>query len=577
MTEVTDISKANCDQAHTDGTSSLASGGAQGAVLVFSPGANPNEVAPEWRGVYSPEALDFVTQLVTRFEGERRSLLLARIQRQQEIDQGKLPDFRPETREIREREWKVRPAPADLQDRRVEITGPATRKMVINALNSGAKVYMADLEDSHSPTWLGTLDAQRNLADSVRRKIDFVSPEGKRYALNPRVAVLKIRPRGWHLPEKHIQWQGAPISGALFDFGIAFFNNAKEQCQRGTAPYFYLPKIEWYEEAALWRKIFEYAEDTFKLPRGTIRATVLIETLTAAFQMHEILWELKDHIVGLNCGRWDYIFSTIKKLSAHPQFVLPDRSQVTMTVPFLKNYSELLVQTCHRRGAHAMGGMAAFIPIKDDPKANETAIERVRQDKLREVRAGHDGTWVAHPGLVPIAMSVFNEGMPGPNQLNNLRPDVKVSGAGLLDLCQGDVTEAGARTNIRVALLYLESWLRGSGCVPIDHLMEDAATAEISRAQLWQWLLRKVKLSDGRAFDQGLYTRWVEEELARIKKEENVIDTGDGQGARTSGDALATARVTASTLNRAREILDRLVTQARFEEFLTLPAYEQID
>jgi malate synthase len=378
-------------------------------------------------------------------------------------------------------------------------------------------------------------------------------------------------------PRKHIQWQGAPISGALFDFGIAFFNNAKEQCQRGTAPYFYLPKIEWYEEAALWRKIFEYAEDTFKLPRGTIRATVLIETLTAAFQMHEILWELKDHIVGLNCGRWDYIFSTIKKLSAHPQFVLPDRSQVTMTVPFLKNYSELLVQTCHRRGAHAMGGMAAFIPIKDDPKANETAIERVRQDKLREVRAGHDGTWVAHPGLVPIAMSVFNEGMPGPNQLNNLRPDVKVSGAGLLDLCQGDVTEAGARTNIRVALLYLESWLRGSGCVPIDHLMEDAATAEISRAQLWQWLLRKVKLSDGRAFDQGLYTRWVEEELARIKKEENVIDTGDGQGARTSGDALATARVTASTLNRAREILDRLVTQARFEEFLTLPAYEQID
>src|SRR5512146_2179943 len=402
--------------------------------------------------VLTPAALAFVARLARVFEDRRRELLAARTARQRRILDGERPDFLPDTRDIRERDWTVAPIPADLMDRRVEITGPVDRKMIINALNSGARVYMADFEDSHSPTWAATLEGQANLMDAVRRTISYRSPEGKSYALGDSLATLMVRPRGWHLDEKHVRIDGRPVSGSLFDFGLFFFHNAAEQIRRGTGPYFYLPKMESHLEARLWNDVFLAAQDALGMPRGTIKATVLIETILAAFEMDEILYELREHSAGLNCGRWDYIFSFIKKFSKYPQFVLPDRAQVTMTTHFLRSYSKLLIKTCHRRGAFAMGGMAPQIPIKNDPQANEAALAKVRADKEREVTDGHDGTWVAHPGLVPVALEVFDRIMPAPNQIDRKRPDVDVGAADLLVIPNGTITEAGVRTNISVGI-----------------------------------------------------------------------------------------------------------------------------
>ena len=470
------------------------------------------QLSPEFASILTPEALSFVVDLHEKFNDRRQVLLLAREKTQKAIDRGTFPDFLASTESIRRANWKVAPIPADLMDRRVEITGPPDRKMVINALNSGAKVFMADLEDSHAPTWAGTLQGQVNLYDAVRKQIRFVSPEGKSYELNPITATLVVRPRGWHMVEKKVLLNGKPLSASLFDFGLYLFHNATELLRRGTGPYFYLPKLESHHEARLWNDVFLYAQERLDLPKSTIRATVLIETILAAFEMDEILYELKDHCVGLNCGRWDYIFSYIKKFRNHPEFVLPDRAQVTMNQPFLKSYYQLLIQTCHRRGAFAMGGMAAQIPIKNDAQANQIAMDKVRADKEREVNAGHDGTWVAHPGLVGLAKEIFDSKMPGPNQLANLREDVRVSGRDLLEVPQGEITEAGLRNNISVGLQYLESWLRGSGCVPIFNLMEDAATAEISRAQIWQWIRHpKGVLSDGRRVSPALFSQFLEE------------------------------------------------------------------
>src|SRR5580765_358599 len=467
--------------------------------------------------ILNPAARSFLTDLARNFEKRRHELLARRRVRQQEIDAGQLPDFLPETAQIRQGDWKVAPIPKDLLDRRVEITGPVERKMIINALNSGANVFMADFEDSNSPTWQNNIEGQANLRDAVRRTISFVSPEGKRYALNATVATLLVRPRGWHLDERHFQVDGKPISGSLFDFGLYFFHNAEELIRRGTGPYFYLPKMESHLEARLWNDVFNFAQDRLGIPRGTIRATVLIETILAAFEMDEILFELRDHSAGLNCGRWDYIFSFIKKFRNRPDFVLPDRSTLTMDKHFLKSYVELLIHTCHRRGIHAMGGMAAQIPIKNDPAANDQAIEKVRQDKLREVRAGHDGTWVAHPGLVPIAKKIFDEHMKEPNQIGRPLKDVRSTPEDLLAVTQGKITEQGLKWNIDVGLQYLESWLRGNGCVPIYNLMEDAATAEISRAQVWQWLRHQAKLTDGRVITRELVVATLKEELEKLK------------------------------------------------------------
>jgi malate synthase len=443
---------------------------------------------PGFAEILTDEARAFLTTLARACEPRRQELLARRADRQRRLDAGERPDFLPETRAVREAEWTVAPIPIDLSDRRVEITGPVDRKMIINALNSGARVYMADFEDSNAPTWRNNLEGQLNLRDAVRGTIAFTSPEGKRYALGARTATLMVRPRGWHLDERHVTVDGRPISASLFDFGLFFFHNAAALVAEGSGPYFYLPKLESHLEARLWNDAFNLAQDELGIPRGTIRATVLIETILAAFEMDEILYELKDHSAGLNCGRWDYIFSFIKKFRRHPDCVLPDRARVTMDRHFLKSYVDLLIRTCHRRGIHAMGGMAAQIPIKNDPAANEAALEKVRQDKLREVRAGHDGTWVAHPGLVPIAQQVFDAAMPGPNQLHVTRDDVRVSAGDLLAVPDGDITEGGLRTNVDVGIQYLESWLRGLGCVPIYNLMEDAATAEISRTQVWQWV-----------------------------------------------------------------------------------------
>src|SRR3989441_6511819 len=415
-----------------------------------------------------------------------------------------MPDFLSATRSVRDSEWRVAPAPKDLQDRRVEITGPTDRKMLINALNSGARVFMADFEDANAPTWSNLVEGQVNLIDAIERRIGFTSPEGKEYRLNDRVATLVVRPRGWHLDERHVEVGGTPVSGSLLDFGLYFFHNAERLLTKGSGPYFYLPKLESHLEARLWNDVFNFAQDELGLPRGTIRATVLIETILAAFEMDEILYELKDHSAGLNCGRWDYIFSFIKKFRNRPDFVLPNRAQVTMDRPFLNSYVQLLIKTCHRRGIHAMGGMAAQIPIKNDPAANEKALDKVRQDKLREVKAGHDGTWVAHPGLVPIAKAIFDEYMKTPNQIHVKREEVSVSAKDLLAVPTGEITEAGLRLNINVGLQYLEAWLRGNGCVPIYNLMEDAATAEISRAQVWQWVRHKARLADGRVIGKEL-------------------------------------------------------------------------
>jgi malate synthase len=509
--------------------------------------ATPNDVQTQ---ILTPEATRFLTQLARRFESRRRELLERRQIRQREINGGTLPGFLAETAPIREAEWKVAPIPKDLLDRRVEITGPVDRKMIINALNSGASVFMADFEDSNSPTWMNNLEGQVNLRDAIDGTISFVSPEGKRYQLNERVATLLVRPRGWHLVEKHLLVDGKPISGSLFDFGLYFFHNAQRLMRKGAGPYFYLPKMESHLEARLWNDVFCFAQDELDIPRGTIRATVLIETILAAFEMDEILYELRDHSSGLNCGRWDYIFSFIKKFRNRLDFVLPDRSTLTMEKHFLKSYVELLIQTCHRRGIHAMGGMAAQIPIKNDSAANEKAIEKVRQDKLREVTAGHDGTWVAHPGLVPIAKEVFDTHMKEPNQINRRRDDVKVKAKDLLEVTEGKITEEGLRWNIDVGLQYLESWLRGSGCVPIYNLMEDAATAEICRSQVWQWVKHGAHLSDGRPVTQEIVSQTIAEQKNKLK-----------------GGRLA----------EAAEIFERMMTSADFAEFLTLVAYDYID
>ena len=454
--------------------------------------ATRNEIETE---ILTPEASRFLTRMAREFEPRRRELLERRRDRQMAIDRGALPGFLPETAYIRESEWAVAPIPRDLRDRRVEITGPVERKMIINALNSGASVFMADFEDSNSPTWTNNLEGQANLRDAVDGTISYLSPEGKRYQLNDRVATLLVRPRAWHLDERHFLVDGEPISGSLFDFGLYLFHNAQPLIHKGTGPYFYLPKLESHLEARLWNDVFCFAQDELGIPRGTIRATVLIETILAAFEMDEILYELREHSSGLNCGRWDYIFSFIKKFRNRPDFVLPDRSTLTMEKHFLKSYVELLIQTCHRRGIHAMGGMAAQIPIKNNPAANEKALEKVRQDKLREVTAGHDGTWVAHPGLVQIAKEVFDQHMKEPNQIGRCREDVHVNASDLLAVTEGKITEEGLRWNIDVGLQYLESWLRGSGCVPIYNLMEDAATAEICRSQVWQWIKHGASLA----------------------------------------------------------------------------------
>jgi malate synthase len=501
--------------------------------------------------ILSPEARTFLTDLARKFEPRRQELLAQRRARQQEIDAGEMPDFLPETAEIRKAEWKVAPIPADLMDRRVEITGPVDRKMIINALNSGANVFMADFEDSHSPTWLNNLEGQANLVDAVRRRITYTSPEGKRYQLNPQIATLLVRPRGWHLDEKHFKVDGKSISGSLFDFGLFFFHNAKDLIRRGTGPYFYLPKLESHQEARLWNDVFNFAQDRVGIARGTSRATVLIETILAAFEMDEILYELKDHSSGLNCGRWDYIFSYIKKFRNRPDFVLPDRSTVTMEKHFLKSYVDLLINICHRRGIHAMGGMAAQIPIKNDPEANEKALEKVRQDKLREVHAGHDGTWLAHPGLVGVAKDVFDAHMKKPNQIDRPLQDVHVTARDLLAPTEGKITEAGLKWNIDVGLQYLESWLRGNGCVPIYNLMEDAATAEICRSQVWQWVRHGAKLSDdGRPVTREMVRGFIGEQKKRLK------------GAR---------------MDDAAAIFERMMTDQDFAEFLTLVAYDYID
>ena len=500
--------------------------------------------------ILTPEASGFLTKLAREFEARRQQLLARRRARQQQIDTGQFPDFLPETAHIRQAEWTVAPIPHDLLDRRVEITGPVDRKMIINALNSGADVFMADFEDSNSPTWQNNLEGQFNLRDAVEGTISYVSPEGKRYNLNSKVATLLVRPRGWHLVERHFEVDGAPISASLFDLGLYLFHNAQSLIRKGTGPYFYLPKLESHLEARLWNDVFCYAQDELGIPRGTIRATVLIETILAAFEMDEILYELRQHSSGLNCGRWDYIFSFIKKFRNHPAFVLPDRSTVTMEKHFLKSYVDLLIRTCHRRGIHAMGGMAAQIPIKNDPAANEKALDKVRQDKLREVQAGHDGTWVAHPGLVPVAKEIFDAHMKEANQIGCRREDVHVTAKDLLAVPVGEITEEGVRWNIDVGLQYLESWLRGSGCVPIYNLMEDAATAEICRAQVWQWVRHRATLSNGRPVTQEMVREAIAEQKNKLK---------------------------GSRMAEAAEIYEHMMTSPDFAEFLTLVAYDYID
>jgi malate synthase len=512
---------------------------------------------PGYEEILTPAALGFVEELVRRFRARVDELLQRRQVAQARFDRGEEPDFEPETRAIRESEWTVAPLPKDLLDRRVEITGPVDRKMIINALNSGANIFMADFEDSNAPTWDNCVQGQLNLRDAVRGTIEYTAPGGKQYRLNDRTAVLMVRPRGWHLPEAHVLFKDSPIPAALFDFGLYFFHNAVALLKKGTGPYFYLPKLEHHLEARLWNDVFVAAQERLGIPRGTIKATVLIETLPASFQMNEILSELRDHSSGLNCGRWDYIFSFIKKFRNHPEFVLPDRAQVTMTQPFMRAYTQLVIQTCHRRNVHAMGGMAAQIPVKD-PAANEAALAKVREDKLREVRDGHDGTWVAHPGLVPIAKEIFDAEMKEPNQIRRKREDVKVTTADLIRVPEGTRTEAGLRQNINVGLMYLEAWLGGNGCVPLYNLMEDAATAEISRAQLWQWIHHRATLEDGRPVKPELLAETEGEELAKIR------------------DLLGPQRFETGKFPEARRLFEQLCLAPTLEEFLTIPAYDAL-
>jgi malate synthase len=514
---------------------------------------------PGYTQILTPDALAFVGALCDRFQPRRAVLLDARSARQRRYDAGELPDFDPATLEIRQSAWTVAPLPDDLQDRRVEITGPVDRKMVINALNSGASCFMADFEDSNAPTWGNVIEGQINLRDAVRRTITYTHPtSGKQYALGERPATLLVRPRGWHLPEAHLRLDGEPISASLVDFGLYVFHNAAELIARGTGPYFYLPKLESAAEAALWDDVFVFAQERLGLPIGTIKATVLIETLPAAFQMDEILYALRRHSAGLNCGRWDYIFSFIKKLRAHPTRVMPDRGQVGMNQPFMRAYALLAVRTCHRRRVHAMGGMAAQIPIKSDPAANEAALAKVRADKEREVADGHDGTWVAHPGLVGLAREIFDAGMPGPNQLQRTRDDVVVTAADLLAMPTGSRTRDGLHHNVRVGVQYLEAWLGGNGCVPLYHLMEDAATAEISRAQVWQWIRHGAALDDGTVVTAALFRQVLQDELDRVRRE-----VGD-------------ARFDAGLFDAAAALFDELSTSPTFEEFLTIPAYRRL-
>src|SRR4051812_7200552 len=502
--------------------------------------------------VLSKAALAFVEELHRAFEPTRQALLQKRTERYRKLAAGGAFEFLPETASVRSGDWRGAPTPADLEKRHVEITGPVERKMMINALNSGADVFMSDFEDSLSPTWSAVVQGHVNLKDAVRRKLTFTSPEGKAYKLNQKIATLLVRPRGWHLPEKHLKVDGKPIAGALADFGLFFFHNAKETLDRGTGPYFYLPKMESHLEARLWNDVFVFAQDKLGIPRGSVRATVLIETLPAAFEMDEILYELREHSGGLNAGRWDYIFSLIKKLRTRRDLILPDRQQITMTVPFMRAYTELLVKTCHRRGAHAMGGMAPFIPTRKDPAVNEKALAQTRADKEREVKDGFDGTWVAHPDLVPVAKEVFDQKLGKPHQKERLREEVHVEARELQDtrVPGGTITEGGVRNNISVALQYLSAWLGGNGAVAIFNLMEDAATAEISRAQLWQWVQNGAKLADGRQVDRAVYEKLRDEEIGKLPA--------------------------GPTLTAARKILDSLVL-GEFVEFLTLPAYEQLE
>jgi malate synthase len=507
--------------------------------------------------VLTPLALQLLASLHRRFNARRLELLAARARRQALLDDGALPEFLAASAQLRASEWRVAPVPADLLDRRVEITGPVDRKMIINALNAPVRAFMADFEDSCSPTWENVIRGQVNLADAVRRTISYEDPAtSKVYRLAEHTATLIVRPRGWHLPEKHVRINGEAVSGALFDFALFLANNHEALAARGTGPYFYLPKLESHLEARLWNEVFVAAQDALGIARGTIKATVLIETILAAFEMDEILHELREHSAGLNCGRWDYIFSFIKKFRNRPDFLLPDRASVTMERHFLKSYVDLLIRTCHRRGAHAMGGMAAQIPIRDDPQANATAMARVRADKLREAHAGHDGTWIAHPGLATIAREAFDAVMPGPNQLQVLRADVNVTARDLLTVPEGAITEEGLRGCIRVGVQYLESWLRGNGCVPLYHLMEDAATAEICRAQLWQWLRHGARTSDGVAISVERFDRLLAAELDRIHAE------------------VGAARLSNGVFPSAARLFEQMIKSETFDEFLTLPAYE---
>ena len=512
--------------------------------------------------VLTPEALAFVARLQREFGPTRQAVLQQRTERQAELNSGKLPDFLPETRQVRQGDWKVASVPKDLQKRWVEITGPTDRKMVINALNSGANVFMADFEDANTPTWANMVEGQANLTDAIERTIELENPDGRVYRLNEQVATLLVRPRGWHLPEKHVLVDGTEISGSLFDFGLYVFHNARRLLDRGSGPYFYLPKLESHREARLWNDVFVFAQDELGIPRGTIKATVLVENILAAFEMEEILYELRDHSAGLNAGRWDYIYSIIKKFSSRSDMILPDRVQVTMTVPFMRAYTELLVKTCHARGAFAMGGMAAFIPSRRDPKVNEVALPKVREDKLRESSDGFDGTWVAHPDLVPIAMEVFQDALGDkPNQLDKQRPEVSVSAGDLLDMRVpgSTITEAGLRANISVGIQYIESWLRGVGAAAIYNLMEDAATAEISRSQVWQWINHKVRLQEGPEVSTDLVRMLEQEELQKIR------------------EAVGQQTYDRGRFPEAVEIFEKVALGSSFVEFLTIPAYEYVD
>ncbi|MSQ58617.1 MAG: malate synthase A [Betaproteobacteria bacterium] len=517
-------------------------------------------ITPEYAHIVTPEALAFLARLHRNFDKRRLGLLARRVARQAEIDAGELPDFLPETADIRAAQWSVAPVPKDLQDRRVEITGPTDRKMVINALNCGANMFMADFEDSSTPTWDNQVQGQINMRDAIAGTIGFTNSEGKHYKLNDKVATLLVRPRGWHLPEKHVLVDGEPMSGSLFDFGLYFFHNAKTRAAKGSGIYLYLPKMESHLEARLWNDVFVSSQKEVGVPQGTVKATVLIETILATFEMDEILYELREHSAGLNCGRWDYIFSCIKKLKNHPDFVLADRGQVTMTSPFMRAYSLLLIKTCHRRNAFAMGGMAAQIPIKNDPAANDAAIAKVRADKEREANDGHDGTWVAHPGLVAVAKEAFDAVMKTPNQIHRKRDDVASTAKDLLDFQpKAPITEQGLRTNINIGIQYMGAWLAGTGCVPIFNLMEDAATAEISRAQIWHWIRSpKGVLDDGRKVTKDLFKSLVPQELRRVRE-----ILGDKQYA-------------AGKYEVGAQMFDELTCKDEFVEFLTLPAYDYV-